>query len=135
MRCAVKRLRLVLMLNGASCVLFGLLFLFASSSVSAFLADRAAAPDAIILVLGAGLLINGLALFFFARSNSPNRHAVWLFSLGDLLWVLATLVLIATGVWIDRAPAILAALAVAVFVGTLGWLQWRAIAARPTGSG
>ncbi|HMB38942.1 MAG TPA: hypothetical protein VKO85_07680 [Wenzhouxiangellaceae bacterium] len=128
----MKRLRLVLMLNGASCVLFGLLFLLASSSVSAFLADRAAAPAAIILVLGAGLLINGLALFFVARSNRPNRHAVWFFSVGDLLWVLATLVLIATGVWIDRAPAILAALAVAVFVGTVGWLQWRAIRAQPT---
>ena len=125
----MTRLRLVLMLNGASCVLFGLLFLFASSSVAAFLADRTPAPAAIILVLGAGLLINGLALLFFARSKSPNRRAVRFFSLGDLLWVLATFVLIGTGIWIDRAPGILAALAVAVFVGTVGWLQWRAIAA------
>lgn len=123
----MTRLRLVLMLNGASCVLFGLLFLFASSSVAAFLAVRTPAPAATILVLGAGLLINGLALFFFARSKSPNRHAVRFFSLGDLLWVLATLVLIGTGIWIDRLPGILAALVVAVFVGTVGWLQWRAI--------
>lgn len=123
----MTRLRLVLMLNGASCVLFGLLFLFASSSVAAFLAVRTPAPAAIILVLGAGLLINGLALLFFARSKSPNRGAVRFFSLGDLLWVLATLVLIGTGTWIDRAPGILAALFVAVFVGTVGWLQWRAI--------
>lgn len=130
MRIAVKHLRLVLVLNGASCVLFGLLFLFAPSSVAAFLADRTPAPAAIILVLGAGLLVNGLALWFFARSRSPNRRAVQFFSLGDLLWVLATLVLIGRDVWIDRSPGILVALAVAVFVGTVGWLQWRAIAAR-----
>ncbi len=130
MRFAVKLLRLVLMLNGASCVLFGLLFLFASSSVAAFLADRTPAPAAIILLLGAGLLVNGLALWIFARSRSPNRFAVRVFSLGDLLWVLATLVLIGSGVWIDREPGVLAALAVAVFVGTVGWLQWRAIVTR-----
>lgn len=126
----MKRLRLVLMLNGSSCVIFGLLFILAPSSVAAFLADKAAAPTALILALGVGLLVNGLALFATSRASEPNRRMVGFFSFGDALWVVGTLVLVATGTWIDRMPGIAAALSVAVVVGTFGWLQWRALAQR-----
>lgn len=126
----MNRLPLVLSINGASCILFGFLFLFAPAQVAAFLADPAQAPALLVLVLGAALLLNGAGLFLVAGSKAPNRHAIRFFSLGDLLWVLATLALIITGVWIDRVPGILAALAVAVFVGTMGWLQWRMVPAK-----
>jgi hypothetical protein len=107
-------------------LLFGLLFVVAPSSVAAFLADRSVAPYPLVVVLGVGLLINGLALYFTARADWPSRTAVRFFSFGDALWVLSTVVLIATGIWIDRLPGVVAALAVAGFVGTVGWIQWAA---------
>jgi len=123
----MSRLRSVLLLNGASCVIFGLLFSLAPASVATFLADTGVAPEALIVALGVGLLINGLALFATARASMPNRRMVMFFSGGDALWVIGTLVLVATGTWIDRIPGIAAALSVALVVGAFGWLQWRAL--------
>jgi len=124
----MKTLRFVLRLNGGSCVAFGLLFMLAPARVASFLAEQASsAPPVVIAVLGAGLLINGVALFLTARADSPRRSALWLFSIGDLLWVIATLVLIASGIWIERTWGIIASLLVALFVGSVGLLQWRAL--------
>jgi len=123
----MHRLRLFLRLNGASCLAFGLLFVLTPASVAAFLAERSTAPPAVITVLGVGLILNGMALFLTAHARAPSRFAVRFFSIGDLLWVVATLVLIVAGLWIDRMAGLLAALAVAIFVGTVGWLQWRTL--------
>jgi len=123
----MDRLRLVLRLNAASCILFGLLFVVAPGSVATFLADRTIAPAAVVLVLGVALLANGGALLATARAQSPRRAMVRFFSVGDALWVVGTVILIACGVWIDRSAGIVAALAVAAFVGSAGWLQWAAV--------
>ncbi len=123
----MNRLRPVLRLNAASCLLFGLLFIAVPSPVAAFLADRNPAPEWLIMGLGIGLLLNGLGLFITARAPLPNRIMVRFFSIGDALWVLGTLVLLASGIWIDRVPGGVAALAVAAFVGAAGWMQWAAV--------
>lgn len=118
-------LQSVLRLNAASCIGFGLLFISLPLQTAAFLANEQIAPAWFIAVLGAGLTLNGAGLLLTARQRPPRTLLVRLFSLGDLLWVLATLVLIVTGWWINSAAGIGAALLVAATVGSMGWLQWQ----------
>jgi len=118
------RLYTVLLLNAASCIGFGLLFVALPSPTAAFLAHEHVAPAWCIAVLGVGLILNGAGLLLTAKQRPPHTLLVRFFSLGDLLWVLATLVLIAAGWWINTSAGITAALLVAAAVGSMGWLQW-----------
>lgn len=115
----------ILALNAASCVGFGLLFLALPGAVAAFLGTPPA-PAWLIAGLGALLVVHGAHLAWAARRRRPRRALVLYFSGGDLAWVIATLALIAGGVWINRPGGIASALLVAAGVGALGVLQWRA---------
>lgn len=118
-------LQSVLLLNAASCIGFGLLFISLPAPTAMFLANEKTAPVWLIVVLGAGLIANGVGLAVTARQQAPQAGLVRFFSIGDLLWVVATLLLIATGWWINTSAGISAALLVAALVGSMGWLQWR----------
>jgi cytochrome bd-type quinol oxidase subunit 2 len=121
----------VLYANGSSCLLFGALFLAWPAGVARFLGNP---PVWLIAVLGAGLILNGLHLVWAAR-RGPGRKELLHFTLGDGAWVAATLLLIASGLWITTTPGILAALACALPVGTFGVLQARAAARARTPAG
>lgn len=110
--------------NALSCAVFGLLFVLAPAPVASFL-GWPPAPTLVIAGVGAALLVNALHLVYVARRSTPSRWAVVYFSVGDGLWVAATLALILTGTWITAPAGIGAALAVAGAVGTFGALQWR----------
>lgn len=113
----------LLRLNAASCLGFGLLFVLIPVRVTGLLGD---APWLVVLVLGAGLIGNGIHLMWASMAPRP----VWMiryFSIGDGLWVVATLFLVLSGMWITTVPGILISLLVAAGVGTLGALQWRHI--------
>ncbi|WP_294609762.1 hypothetical protein [uncultured Roseovarius sp.] len=115
----------VLRLNALSCFVFGGIFLLQPSGVAAFLG---APPVPLIAALGAALLINAALLWASQhKGRAPQRHEVLFFCLGDGLWVLATLVLLAFGLWITATAGQVTALGVAAMVGTLGVLQWRAL--------
>jgi hypothetical protein len=107
-------------LNAASCVAFGLLFIAAPNTVTAFLGH---VPAAIIIALGIGLLGNGAHLIIASgRAETRNSEVIW-FSLGDFGWWLTTLSLIASNFWITTSWGIVMAIIVATFVAGLGVAQ------------
>ena len=113
-------LRLTLMANFLSCTLFGIVFLAVPTETAEFLGNP---PVWLILVIGAGLILNGVALALEARRKAPRRREVTLFAYGDIIWVLATITLVSTGLWITTAEGSIAASLVALLVGAFGTLQ------------
>lgn len=115
-------LRLVLRANAASCGLFGAIFVFFGPATSAFVGDP---PVMLLQLLGIGLSLNAAALVWTSMRAKPDRFLVLAFALGDLIWVLATLVLLLGGLWISTPGGTAWATCVAAFVGACGALQWK----------
>ena len=116
-------LNFVIRANAISCLLFGVIFLTVPHQVTVFLAAQAPAPKALILILGAGLIINGLHLFWASLQLQLSRRLVMYFSIGDFIWLLACVSLIVMGTWIDTMAGILTTLVVALMVGVFGGVQ------------
>lgn len=114
-------LKAVLILNALSCAIFGALFFLKSEEVANFIGTP---PALFVQVLGAGLFINAILLIFTGLQSAPKRKDVLFFSLGDAAWVAFTAILIIGNIWILNTEAIYWSLAVALFVGTFGLLQW-----------
>ncbi|WP_374763543.1 hypothetical protein [Yunchengibacter salinarum] len=115
-------LKTILRLNAASCLIFGALFLALPGAVATFLGTPPA-PGWVIAALGAVLIVNGGHLLHTSTTDLPPKALILYFSFGDFAWVLATLALIGTGIWITTTPGLAASLAVAAFVGTMGVIQ------------
>lgn len=112
----------ILRINATSCLLFGALFAAMPNAVAGFL-GAPSAPVNVILVLGILLVFNGIHLLYVSRAPRPSRAWVGYFSAGDFVWVLGTLLLVTTGLWVNTPAGILAALLVAAMVGAMGWVQ------------
>lgn len=111
---------LLLRLNAASCLVFGSLFVFFPSAVASVLG---AAPSGVIFGLGVLLLINGVHLALSSFRSRPIPAEILWFSLGDLLWWLGSLALIAAGLWIVTPAGAALTMVVAFGVASLGVLQ------------
>ena len=118
-------LTIVLRLNALSCLLFGSLFALQPGLVSTFLADTQPAPDWVILLTGLGLVANACYLLLVSRQQQPNRTTILQFAWGDFVWVAVTAILVLSGYWVNSAAGMVAALLVALMVGSFGVLQWR----------
>jgi len=117
------QLAMVMRLNALSCLGFGTLFSIGPKAVAAFLGD---APAFALQLLGLGLVLNGVLLLGASRPRrAPRRREVLFFCAGDVVWVLATVMLVVGDFWITTVSGQIAALAVAAGVGTMGLLQWR----------
>ncbi len=114
-------LKAVLILNALSCAIFGALFFLKSEEVASFIGTP---PTLLVQVLGAGLFINAILLLWTAFQSAPKRKDVLFFSLGDAAWVAFTAILVIGNIWIINTEAIFWSLAVALFVGLCGLLQW-----------
>ena len=112
----------VLRANAVSCALFGVFFVFVGPTTAEFVGSP---PVLMLQVLGAGLLVNAAALVWTSMRAQPDRFSVLAFALGDLIWVLATVVILIGGFWITTPSGIAWAVCVAAFVGACGVLQWR----------
>jgi hypothetical protein len=123
-------LRQLLRINAASCLGFGAMLLMLPGPVAAALG---APPILLLQGLGAGLLVNGVHLLLAARSARPSRGVALWFSTGDLIWWLATVALVSSGVWITTAFGQIAALFVAAGVASLGAAQMFALGQEATG--
>ncbi|MEM9059498.1 MAG: hypothetical protein AAGD13_03470 [Pseudomonadota bacterium] len=124
-------LKKIMQLNALSCALFGGLFIVNGAGVAGFLGDP---PVWLLQVLGALLLANAAHLILEARKPVPPRRAVLYFVAGDVAWVLATIVLLAGGIYVTTLKGAVAASGVAVMVGAfaLGQVIFSApAAARP----
>jgi len=113
----------VLLANAASCIIFGVLFLIMPANIADFLSKDASVPSIFLMALGGILTFNGLHLIW--ASKQDNLHKLWIlyFSLGDLLWVLGTIILVALQLWITSSNGVFAATLVAIMVGIFGALQ------------
>lgn len=112
---------LTLYANALSCAGFGLLFLILPTAVSNQLGE---APKAVLMVIGAGLLINAALLLVEARRTNPRRNKVMRFVVGDALWVAISLMLIVTNTWVTTTGGTIWTILVALFVGGCGALQY-----------
>jgi len=119
-------IKTILRINAASCIGFGGLFVASPDAVASFLGTPPA-PKIVILVLGALLILNGAHLLYTSMGAHVPKALVLYFSTGDVLWVFATVALIATGTWITTTSGIVAALAVAAAVGAMGLAQLAAV--------
>lgn len=115
-------LRVVLLANALSCVVFGVLFALDPAKTSAFIGDP---PILLIQILGIGLVGNSVALVWSAFFGLGSRNVVVSFALGDGAWVLATFVLLFSNLWITTDAGIAWSLGVSVFVGFCGLAQYR----------
>lgn len=128
-------LRRVMQVNAASCLGFGGLFAIAPASVAAFLGT---VPVWLVLMLGVGLLINGGHLLWSARAETPLlRDVIW-FSVGDIVWFLGSLLLLAGQIWVSTPMGVALCWAVAWGVAMLGltqlWLLGQSAAGHSAGA-
>lgn len=116
-------LKTVMRANAASCIIFALIFLLNPAATAAFLGGEIPAPDLVFLILGAVLMFNGLHLVWISSNPMPNKLWVLYFSFGDFLWVIATAVLLFSGIWLTTEIGMIASILVAAVVGVFGVLQ------------
>ena len=116
-------LKNVMRANATSCLLFGGLFALQPSQAADFLGGVSPAPQMYILILGVLLILNGLHLLWVSRIPLPQKKLILYFSTGDYLWVLGSIGLIVSGIWITTTGGILVASAIAVVVGLFGIIQ------------
>jgi len=110
-------LAFVLRLNAASCLSFGAVFMSIPDRVASVLGT---APSVVLVGIGAVLFANGVHLLLASMRKRIFPAEVLWFSMGDMAWWLATLTLIAAGVWITTPTGIALAVLVALCVAALG---------------
>ena len=117
-------LRNTIRLNALSCLGFGFAFALTPEPIGAFLDG---VPPGILQLIGIGLALNGVHLTFASfRRDGIKRLELGYFILGDSLWVLGSLILIAlVPQVVCSLLAIASTLAVAVLVGSFAVLQTR----------
>ena len=118
----MNALAIVLRYNAASCILFGHAFAIAPAWISSLIGNSA---PWVLRIVGLGLVFHGLHLLLASRRSRVVCPEVIYFILGDLGWVLATLVLLSLGIGITNSLGTVFALLIAALVGTLGFLQFR----------
>lgn len=130
-----RRLRRVLLANAGTSSLGGLTALLAAGPV-----DELLGADSIgwVRIVGVGLVAFAAVVVFVARSSRRTLQAeAPVISVGDLAWVVGTVVAIGAG-WFSTAGATAMA-GVAALVGGFGLAQWtlarrmRQTTASPTG--
>lgn len=116
-------LKIAFRLNALSCLGFGTVFILNPDTVGAFLDGF---PPDILRWIGIGLGLNGLHLVFASFRKRIGRVEVIYFVLGDVAWVLGSLVLVIFVPEMIHSPlAITVTLVVALFVGAIAALQTR----------
>lgn len=113
----------VMRANAISCLAFGGVFALQPGQVATFLGGASPVPQLVVLVLGILLIVNGLHLLWASRIPLPPKYLILYFSTGDYIWVIASVGLMVSGVWITTTGGVLVASAVAVMVGLFGILQ------------
>lgn len=116
-------LKTVLKANAASCIIFGAIFLWIPANVAIFLAQNSPLPDRLLTIIGGALLANGLHLLWAYFKSTLSKLLILYFSIGDFIWVFATISLLILKIGITTDSGIIASILVAGLVGVFGLLQ------------
>ena len=116
-------LKNIMRANAASCLGFGSLFTLLPEPVATFLGGASPAPHVFILMAGIVLIGNGLHLLWASSTPSPSKNLILYFSVGDFAWVIISIGLIFSGLWITSVEGELVTVLVAIMVGLFGVLQ------------
>lgn len=116
-------LKTVLRANAMSCIIFGFIFVLAPMAVAQFVGGNNSVPELALTVLGIILLVNGAHLVWASFKELPHKFLIMYFSIGDFLWAIMTVILVAFGLWITTLEGVIASLLIAVVVASLGVLQ------------
>ncbi len=116
-------LKTVLRANAMSCIIFGVIFVLAPMAVAQFIGGNNPAPELALTVLGIILLVNGAHLVWASFKELPHKFLIMYFSIGDFLWAIMTVILVAFNLWITTLEGVIASLLIAVGVASLGVLQ------------
>lgn len=119
-------LKLIMGMNALSCLLFGTIFIFWASPTTLFISG-ATNFDWLIRIVGFLLILNGLHLISAVVRNKLHKLEVLYFSVGDGIWVLATVIFVTMGWLIVTWKGIICAILIAVMVGMFGLLQFKAL--------
>ena len=123
--------RIMLSLNTLTCVGFGVAFLILAPTIGRFLGE---VPPLWLRVIGAGLVLHGVHLLIVSLGKTVSRMHIYYFSAGDLLWFLASLLVIVATELITTTGGVMTTLAVGLMVASIGLTQiWTF--AEATGSG
>jgi len=117
-------LKKTLLANVTSCCIFGLIFLLLPLQTSLFLSASDQAPELVIFILGCVLLFNAVHLIWASFQAMHNKYLILYFSLGDLIWVIISLILLVSELWITTTAGIISTTLVSIIVGTFGLLQF-----------
>ena len=116
-------LKNVMRVNAISCIAFGSLFALQPSLVANFLGGTPPAPSLYLVVLGVVLISNGFHLLWASRIALPRKELIVYFSAGDFIWIIASIGLMASGIWITTTGGVIVTSAIALMVGLFGVLQ------------
>ena len=119
-------LQTVLRMNASTCIGFGVLFTVIPDSLARFLSATSPAPGYVLLILGLGLIAQGIHLIWTSFQIQPSKALILYFSMGDFIWTMASVLLILLGVWVNSPLGVLYTGLVALIVGLLGVMQIRA---------
>ena len=117
----MKMLKTTMMLNAGSCIIFGLIFVLASSSVNSFIGNQYAWLTPLV---GAVLIVNGVHLFWASQRVKPVCMEILYFIAGDLAWVIASIIFVTFGVVVTTASGMFSALVIALAVGGFAVFQF-----------
>lgn len=116
----MKQLRWTLRVNVATCALFGAIFLYHPSAVSAYLGTL---PPQSLRMLGAALLIHSAHLLLGSMRKKLLNWEICYFSAGDILWFLGSLTLLVSTGYISTRAGVSATILVACLVASIGLCQ------------
>ena len=114
-------LQLLLLANRASYAIFGAFFVLFPAVAVAFIGDP---PQILVMLTGAGLLLNAILLGIAAASVTEYTPSIGYFIVCDAIWILITLELLATGLWSIGTAAITVSIMVAALISLLGFGKW-----------
>ena len=110
------------MVDAATCLLMGVLLVFAAQPLAALLA----LPSSLLFYAGILLFPCAALMVFAGRKTSPNSILVWLVIVGNVAWVAASIFVITA--WFSPSSLGLAfVLAQAAAVAILALLEYRGL--------
>jgi hypothetical protein len=115
-------LNLLLRINSASCLLFGLVMLVKTDAVNLLIGTE---KTMLMHSIGIILVFNGMLLLIASLRQEIKPHEVLFFVMGDYGWTILTIALISANAVIIDPIGINVTIVIAIYTAAMGALQFR----------